>query len=543
MILNRLVSRYSRSQGSAHRVVYKGELHTGRSPTACLAVPSEQRSLTSNQFTVGAHLSRPLAQLAASSVGAMSHDHDIATLELDLVAQLDGGGDDRRAALAALEATPSPIPKATALAFAPALANIFATESDGATFRRTALLMVRAIDDAAQNGWLRSSGRADSESNPLPLIRAMFGWRRQTQEGTARVPFKDGWADDSAVGVVLRRPLAEVSADDLLTFSYAILSDVCFDGMQGASWSIDLATKALETGGFQEVFAYRFSTELNSISQANRRTDGFATAIAQRQLAAIREGPGKLLPNETAVRLMWNSLSYTIWTTSGPGSPAEAAFEGGVFELALARIRQVGSPAQWISISEGRGRATGAAYTVTEIMDCSGELHVQMKEAFVSTGLFDEFIAALSAVEQRGAELLRQDTDLMIMTHAVLKALRLFADDPVCERKIRSVAAGLRLCLEVDATFLAEFGISTGSGSALICARVFGRDEEHSDLGFTQPHVDNMLAQWKELMRPKHFGLKATPTPERCAAAGGMLRCTRIHPEFSAARIIPGEFS
>ena len=53
-----------------------------------------------------------------------------------LAAQLDAGGDDRRAALDVLEAETTPLSYSRALVIAPALADAFTTESDGAPARR-----------------------------------------------------------------------------------------------------------------------------------------------------------------------------------------------------------------------------------------------------------------------------------------------------------------------------------------------------------------------------------------------------------------------
>ena len=165
------------------------------------------------------------------------------------------------------------------------------------------------------------------------------------------------------------------------------------------------------------------------------------------------------------------------------------------------------------------GRATCAVLVVADLLDAGGALGKKVKAAFISTGFFDLFIGAVAAVEQRGPELLRRDTDTYALTGGVLKALRYFCDDPECERKIRGVAGGLRLCMEVNVEFCKALHLNTAGGASLICARVFGRDEERSDLSFTQvntpplPCVSSWLRQCLCLVFSTAFVAKTVPLP------------------------------
>ena len=61
--------------------------------------------------------------------------------------------------------------------------------------------------------------------------------------------------------------------------------------------------------------------------------------------------------------------------------------------------------------------------------------------------------------------------------------------------------------------------LTSGMGAGLVCAKVFGRDEQaadHAGFEFTQPHIDAMIVGWKEIMRPQTWGkIVGSPPPDR----------------------------
>eukprot|EP01048_Picozoa_sp_COSAG05_P029469 COSAG05_NODE_9711_length_607_cov_0.702756_1_plen_79_part_10 len=69
-----------------------------------------------------------------------------------------------------------------------------------------------------------------------------------------------------------------------------------------------------------------------------------------------------------------------------------------------------------------------------------------------------------------------------------------------------------------------DFGMNSGATAALLCCKVFGRDEvevteqhdkQQAQLVFTQLHIDNILWGWKEIMRPATWGMLSAPSPGR----------------------------
>lgn len=141
------------------------------------------------------------------------------------------------------------------------------------------------------------------------------------------------------------------------------------------------------------------------------------------------------------------------------------------------------------------------------------------ERSFVACGLFDEMIGAVAALSQRGVELFLHDTDVAVICSGVLRLIRHFTEfSPECAQKIRGVSAGLALCMEHNLIHTNEIALTSGMGAGLLCAKVFGRDEETAGTGFkfTQNHVDAMICGWKEIMRPTTWGkIVGSPSPDR----------------------------
>jgi hypothetical protein len=192
------------------------------------------------------------------------------------------------------------------------------------------------------------------------------------------------------------------------------------------------------------------------------------------------------------------------WWIAGPcalaNRPAAAALalELGMVELAVAHLRDLGSPADWITISRGKGgRANAAINAVGRMQDTSPFAGQDVRpdvEACVSSGLVDECCAAVTAFEARGVEGLGDVNHFTVSI--VLEQLKLSMSHPVCEQKVRGMGRALGFCLENSLDMCEEIGISTGATATQICCGVFGRDEGGSDFAFKQVHVDSLLTRW-----------------------------------------------
>eukprot|EP01047_Picozoa_sp_COSAG01_P085103 COSAG01_NODE_18550_length_1067_cov_0.817526_2_plen_216_part_01 len=161
---------------------------------------------------------------------------------------------------------------------------------------------------------------------------------------------------------------------------------------------------------------------------------------------------------------------------SRPGL-APVAMELGVFDVAVADLRVLGSPADVVSISRGKaGRGfvlLEAPYNVTR--GFAGQKARPDLEAAVSTGLFDLCVEMVVSVASAGVEGL-QDTNHAVLIMA-LSWLAKCSSLGGCEATIRSAATALAFCLENSLDQMEELGYTTGAMAASGCCSVFGRDE------------------------------------------------------------------
>ena len=198
---------------------------------------------------------------------------------------------------------------------------------------------------------------------------------------------------------------------------------------------------------------------------------------------------------------------------------APVAMELGLFDLAVADLRALGSPADVVSISRGkagRGQALlEAPYEVTR--GFAGQKARPDLEAVVSTGLFDLCVEMVVSVASAGVEGL-QDTNhsVLLMALSWLAKCSSFAG---CEATIRSAATALAFCLENSLEYIEELGITTGSYTARVCCSVFGRDEGGSTFTFTPLHIKTLTDLWSQVVRAVGYRANSKPSGDNIYAA------------------------
>ena len=406
-----------------------------------------------------------------------------------------GGGGVAAAALDVLEAFDGELPADCGAALASALGDCYATESDRATFHRVALQLLRVFTEAERGQRLVT----DVEDDPAPLISAVWGWERPLN------PLRDGWSDSTAVAAAMRVPVQELELLDAVTLAFGSFHS------PATSYGAYRSTAAMGVGEMDFHVATLFNPELRSVRQALANDHERRCKVASLLLDALRE-PTQMRQYGTWT---WSALYYAIWDTHGPDCAAQLSFHSGIFTVVFGHLKAVGTAEQWISRSTSLGRVDWAMMmSIGEVFDVGTEVVDAAKAEFVSCGLFDEMISAVAAVENRGVERLRNDTDVPVLL-CVFKYLRFFCDEPRCVEKIRGVAGGIALCMEHSLGWMPAFGLSTGQTAALVAANTFGRDEEDSELPFTQKNVDDLLKQFREILLPTAWGRIASPTPER----------------------------
>ena len=388
----------------------------------------------------------------------------------------------RDAALDALERHAAPIPTAAALAAAPALLNVMsmdAAEVERGAYDRAGLLLARL------------------EAEALPDVVAVHG-AAFGNGGTKRL-----WNSDSVLNVALRQPAAELTRADAASYA-------CSSAFE-AIYSARGCTLPLAAAGFTMPKYFGLWMSAEPISSKKKLPDDDVPMKMMTLLLELLKS--NELP-ELAISGAWCGIHYCL---TGRPSVASAALACGMFELSVAHLHAIGSPADWIGITRGKaGRAYGLLALFSDVSrSCVGQESRPDQAACVSSGLFDLCIEAIAAF---GADGLR-DTHTGVFYFA-LSTVRNNRAHPGCEVKIRSVAESLGFCLLNDLEYIQSFGMTTGSTTASICKAlipkldlalatssqqiawvltsfvcragcgVFGRDEGGSEFVFTSQHVE-----------------------------------------------------
>jgi hypothetical protein len=354
----------------------------------------------------------------------------------------------RSATLAALESHAAPIPTAMSLAVAPALVELMAmdaAEVERDAFDRAGVLLGRLFAEALPDS--------------AAVHGAAFG-----EGGYDRV-----WNADSVVNTALRQPAAQLTRADAV-------SCACVNAYIAPHFARG-ATKPWAAAGLTplEIFGL-FMTCDPIVSKKKLPEDDVPAKMLTLLIELLKANE---LP-ELVIGGAWDGVYRCIL---GRPSLGPIALEHGAMELAVAQLKAIGSPADWVSISRGRA---GRGY---EVMQAIGEVTKQFGgeasrpdlAACVASGLFDLCIEVIKVVAALGVDGL-QDTHHAAL-YFTLSIVRNLHAQPGCEGKIRGAADALAFCLMHDLALVAELGMTSASTAAQICenqrAARLSRGEAH----------------------------------------------------------------
>jgi hypothetical protein len=232
---------------------------------------------------------------------------------------------------------------------------------------------------------------------------------------------------------------------------------------------------------------------------------------------------GLLKTNELPELAIGGAWSGAVFCNIGRSSIGPVAFERGVVELAVEHLKATGSPADWVTISRGKGARAGSMIrAVTEMCkQFAGKISRPDLASCVASGLFDLCIEAITAVVVAGVDGL-QDTNHVALYYA-LNVVQFCRREPGCEAKIRRAADALAFCLMNDLEYCRDLDTTTAATAASICENlcaavshseahtkntrgeaqrcicsmcagcgVFGRDEGGSDFSFSAQHIETL---------------------------------------------------
>ena len=244
----------------------------------------------------------------------------MADLDTNAVAERLRDRATRTATLDALERHAAPLPTAAALAAAPALLELMtmdAAEVERGAYDRAGLLLGRLLEEA------------------LPAITAVFG-----------AAFGDGglaslWNSDSVLNAALRQPAAQLTRADAASYACAWAYDPIASA-QGftAPWAA-----AGLTG--REWMGLLLGAE-PIVSKKKLPEDDVQMKLMTLLLLELLKS--NELP-ELATGGAWMGVHYCLTGHLGLGPAALGCV---VFELAVAHLHAIGSPADWISSRAAR---------------------------------------------------------------------------------------------------------------------------------------------------------------------------------------------
>jgi hypothetical protein len=405
----------------------------------------------------------------------------------DTVAQCLLDSDTRADTLESLELHATPIPTPLAMAAAPALFEMLlldASALDRGTFDRVALLLARLEAEAPLDDGYVLHGAAFGDGGYEKLFKA-----------------------NNIAHAALRKPASELTKADATSYA-------CLQAYDNASLSARGFAAPWHAAGLTERGFIKLWMGLEPIvSKKLMPSDDVPRKMLTLLLDLIQSNE---LSADLAIGGAWTGVKYCC--NARPGLVATAV-ESGMFEVAVACLNAIGSPADWVSIS--RDKAARAC----ELLGAFAVLYggsLDQASRCLSSGLFDLCVAGVEAVAAAGVDGLR-DTHHSVLYYA-LSAIRNCCMQPACESKIRAAAGALGFCLTHDLDIAPEIGLTTGGCAAQICeptapvlssmprrasheitrvvlhqcltalagCGVFGRDEGGSDFNFTPQHVETL---------------------------------------------------
>jgi hypothetical protein len=441
----------------------------------------------------------------------------------DVRALLTRSSGSRTQALAALEQAPAPIEVRTALAAAPTIVELMTASADVIdieTFCRLGLLLARLHAEALQ-----------TVESICAIYAAAFGGRLALVDLLLDAP-------DNVLARALGKPVKDIGEADARAF-VSLEAHRNYIGLRGFLNSF----RAIQVGTHEHMkslFARHplwSQLKLPDGVKARKLLRLFVELLRAKQIQSVG-----LEQHVDFTAAVWSALSGVI---NGRLSVARLAVESSIFELAVSTLRNLGRPTTWLRVSNAAGLASALLETASVTIKAFGaERERPDKEALISSGLFDECIAAVQALSLAGnaesntqkqstggssKSVVRFDTAHSTLYHTLSRIrdgvekrppfLSRFCPEPVLDHqfhrkftpkkkclsrvgldmegsgeKIRRISSALAFCLveENDCKCLPDIGYTTAATAANICAGVFGRDDGETSFLFTQNHVDIM---------------------------------------------------
>ncbi len=196
--------------------------------------------------------------------------------------------------------------------------------------------------------------------------------------------------------------------------------------------------------------------------------------------------------SEIQLAAIWALVANTTTQRQAVGTAAVNQYEAA--NLAM-RTLQRSSADQWVRWDTPMcGQASALLLTFFNVAQYP---EIDVKATFIDSGLAQAAISVLEAFEKAGAEQIDQAGAMLVFVAAYMLGKTLQSLEPVaCASLSDSLSRhprALRFCTDYSLSHLRFGGATSGAMSAVLCAFVWGKDEEDSSIDFSKELVDAVV--------------------------------------------------
>lgn len=158
-------------------------------------------------------------------------------------------------------------------------------------------------------------------------------------------------------------------------------------------------------------------------------------------------------------------------------------------------LRQA-SPTEWVSTAGFLRRSHGFAWhAVSYLIEAAQDGGTDLSARLLSCGLVDMAVAAVSAVEEVGAD----NVNGGVVIWGPMWALKSINGEALgqIEDKLRTVPSALRYVKESKVEAIPELGQTCGVFGTIVTANLYGKDEDNS-FGFTREYCQASELQLRQ---------------------------------------------
>ena len=300
---------------------------------------------------------------------------------------------------------------------------------------------------------------------------------------------------DSALGVMLAKDPADLTHEDALLAAFAKgpwLVQV--STMTGSDAVTQLAgiTTAENAGMFLPSF-FLLST---------------ATPSDDRNLVLLPLAMELLAQPEKLPEFALGGVLFLI-SQGVQGRPAVGARlleAGDPIGVLLAVMRQV-SPGDLIataSYAHASGGHGAGLWSVKELVESAQAGGQDLTEHLLSCGYVDLLLSVLNSVEQVGAT----NVHGFYVVFGIGQFLQMLNGSALAQvyDKLRAASDALHYLHDSEISFIRDFGMTASTMATIVAANLYGKEEDNSSFGFSQPDIDGFLALDIELLRCESYG-------------------------------------